>query len=390
MPQEHLIRLAASDYNFACKQIPPIQFLLNFDERLDPGRLRSALDAVLEDYWILRGRVEIGPGAEAVIRVPPHRTGSIPVQVRDLEALRDPAATDPGFEYLDEAARGTGGPLARIRIGQAPQATYLGISVSHAAGDGRSLFAFVDAWARAYSGDSYPLPGFDRDPLRVEPPEDAAPVDEDYVVSATGYLYRQAAYPPAGPVVRDRLVFSAAQVAARRAAAHAEGLTLHDALTARAWQAFASYAPRRAPDTQTLRCPVDFRRHVPALHPEYYGSVLRDVVVEMGTEEFAAATSTDLARVVHQVVRTIDAEAVSSLLECYERLWRAGGADAFARLFAPGLVVTNFTRTRVTDLSFAGAKPAHVLNLSISTRTANIVPQRDGVEIQMLHRVAPT
>jgi hypothetical protein len=134
---------------------------------------------------------------------------------------------------------------------------------------------------------------------------------------------------------------------------------------------------------------VDYRRHLPDLDPEYFGSVLRDAVMEMGSEQFAAASPTELAWVIHQGVRTIDAETVSSLLECYERLRRAGGPEAFTRLFAPGLVVTNFTRTRITDLSFAGAKPDYVLNLSLSTRTANIVPQRDGLEIQILRRAAP-
>ena len=51
MPKETLLRLAAPDYNFAFKQIPPIQFLLRFEDRLDPARLRSALDVVLADYW---------------------------------------------------------------------------------------------------------------------------------------------------------------------------------------------------------------------------------------------------------------------------------------------------------------------------------------------------
>ena len=389
MPKETLLRLAAPDYNFAFKQIPPIQFLLRFEDRLDPARLRSALDVVLADYWVLRGRLEVGPAGEAVIRVPPHRRNSIPVRVEDVDRPLDPASVVPGLERIDEAARGAGGPLARIRIAQAPASTCLGISLAHAAGDGRSLFAFVDAWGRAYSGRSYPIPAFDREALRVDPIGDEQPLSESYVEHATSYLYRLAQYPPAGPLVRDRLVFSAAEVAERREEAHSNGLTLNDVLVARAWRAFAAYAPRREPGTHSLRCPVDYRRHLPALDPEYFGTVLTDAVVEMGAEQFAAATPIQLAQTVHREVRTIDAAAVARLLECYERLRRAGGPEAFRRLFAPGLVVTNFTRTRVTEISFAGAKPDYVLNLSISTRTANIVPQRGGLEIQMLRRVLP-
>ncbi len=218
---------------------------------------------------------------------------------------------------------------------------------------------------------------------------DGEPLSEEYVEGATGYLYRQAEYPPAGALVRDRLVFSATEVAALREHAHAQGLTLNDVLTARAWRAFAAYAPRREPEIHSLRCPVDYRRHLPALDPEYFGSVLRDAVMEMGSEQFAATSSIQLAQMIHRGVRTIDAEAVSRLLQCYERLRRTAGSEGFARLFAPGLVVTNFTRTRVTELSFAGAKPDYVLNLSLSMQTANIVPQRDGLEIQILRRSVP-
>ena len=57
MPNETVVRLAPPDYNFAFKQISPIQFLLSIEERLDPVRLRSALDVVLEDFWLLRGRL---------------------------------------------------------------------------------------------------------------------------------------------------------------------------------------------------------------------------------------------------------------------------------------------------------------------------------------------
>ncbi len=389
MPKDTFLRLAAPDYNFAFKQIPPIQFLLRFEDRLDSVRLCSALDVVLADYWALRGRLEVGPGGEAVIRVPPHRRNSIPVRVEDVDRPLDPASVEPGFERIDEASREAGGPLARIRVAQAAASTCLGISLAHAAGDGRSLFAFVDAWGRAYSGRSYPIPTFDREALRVEPTGDERPLSESYVEHATRYLYRQAEYPPAGPLVRDRLVLSAAEVAQQREEAHSNGLTLNDVLLARAWHTFAAYAPRREPGTLSLRCPVDYRRHLPALDPEYFGTVLTDAVVEMGAEQFAAATPIQLARVVHQGVRTIDAAAVTRLLECYERLRRAGGPKAFRRLFAPGLIVTNFTRTRLTEISFAGATPDYVLNLSLSTRTANIVPQREGLEIQILRRAVP-
>jgi hypothetical protein len=389
MPHATVVRLASADYNFAFKQIPPIQFLLNIEDRLDPDQLRSALDVVLEDFWLLRGRLEVEAGDEAVIRVPPHRRDSIPVRVEDIEHPYDPNQAEHGFERIDEAARGPGGPLAQIRISQAPRSTCLGISVAHAAGDGRSLFAFIDAWARAYSGRTYPIPTFDRAALRVDPAGDDEPLTERYVERATGYLYRLADYPPAGALVRDRLVFSGAEIAALRELAHSQELTLNDVLTARAWRAFAVYAPRREPEIHSLRCPVDYRRHLPALDPEYFGTVLRDAVMEMGSEQFDAASPIELAQVVHRGVRTIDAQAVSSLLECYERIRREAGREGFARLFAPGLVVTNFTRTRVLELSFAGARPDYVLNLSCSTRTANIVPQRDGLEIQMLRRVAP-
>lgn len=389
MPNETVVRLAAPDYNYAFKQIPPIQFLLNIEDRLDPVRLRAALDVVLEDFWILRGRLQVGERDEAIIRVPPHRPDSIPVRIEETDGPLDPSSVEPGFERIDEAARGPGGPLARIRVGQAPRSTCLGISITHAAGDGRSLFAFVDAWARAYSGRSYPIPSFDRDALRVDPTGAGEPLSEEYVERATGYLYRQAEYPPAGALVRDRLVLSGAEIAALRREAHAKDLTLNDALTALTWRAFDPYAPRRQPGIHSLRCPVDYRRHLPALDPEYFGTVLRDAVMEMNGEEFAAATPIQLAQAVHRGVRTIDGEAVTRLLECYERLRRGGGSEAFSRLFAPGLIVTNFTRTRLTELSFAGAEPDYALNLSISTRTANIVPQRDGLEIQILRRAAP-
>lgn len=388
MPNETVVRLAPPDYNFAFKQISPIQFLLSFEERLDPVRLRSALDVVLEDFWLLRGRLEAN-AKDAIFRVPPHRRDSIPVRVEDIESPYDPSSAEHGFERIDEAAWGPDGPLVRIRIGQAPSSTCLGVSMAHAAGDGRSFFAFVDAWARAYSGVTYPIPTFDRSAFRVDPTGDEEPLSESYVERATGYLYRQADYPPAEALVRDRLVLSTVEVAALRDQAHLQGLTLNDVLAGRAWHAFADYAPRREPELHCLRCPVDYRRHLPVLGPEYFGVALRDAVIEMGSEQFGEASPIELARAIHRGVHAIDAEAVAKLLECYERIRRAAGPEGFGRLFAPGLVVSNFTRTRVTEISFSGATPDHVLNLSRSTVTANIVPQREGLEIQLLRRAVP-
>ncbi len=389
MTSDTVVPLTSADYNFAFKRIPPIQFLLNFEERLDTERLRSALDRVLEDFWLLRGRLEAGPGDHAVFRVPPHRRDSIPVRIEDVERLFDPTSGEQGFDFIDEASRGPGGPLARIRIGQTPHSTCLGISMAHAAGDGRSLFTFIDAWARAYSGLDYPVPTFDRTALRVDRVGSVDPPSEAYVEEATGYLYRDAEYPFAGALVRDRLVFSDSDVVAMRDEAHSQGLTLNSLLTARVWRAFSAYAPRLEPDRHTLRCPLDYRRHLPALGDGYFGSALRDAVIEMRSDEFDDAPLVELARAVHRGVHAIDAETIASLLECYERIRMTAGRRGFARLFAPGLVVTNFSRTKAAELRFAGAVPHYVLNVSLSTRTANIVPQRRGLEVQMLRRIDP-
>lgn len=389
MATSTVVRLAAPDYNYAFKHIPPIQFLLTFDGELDPDRLRVALDEVLADYWILRGNLEVTTEGDALVRVGPHRRGSIPVRVVEMDRPFDPASSSPGFAYIDEATRGPGGPLAAIRIGRAPGSTCLGVSIAHAIGDGRGLFDFVHAWGRAYAGDDWQRPSFDRDPLRVELVDPESPPTPDEVERATTYLTAGFEYPPVGEVVRDRLSFTGDEVAVLRSAAHAKGFTMNDVLTALAWRAFDAYAPRRRPDLHTLRCPVDYRRLLPDLDPAYFGTVLRDAVMEIGSDEFAAATQDDLAQIVHEGVRTIEAETVARLLRCYELLRRTGGPEAFAGLSAAGLIVTNFTRTKVMDVDFDGARPAHNLNLSISTRTANIVPQPDGLEVQLLHRIRP-
>lgn len=389
MPTSTAVQLAAPDYNYAFKHIPPIQFLLTFDVELDPDRLRTALDEVLADYWILRGNLEVTHDGDALVRVGPHRRGSIPVTVVDMNRPFDPASNAPGFEYIDEATRGPGGPLAVVRIGQAPDSTCLGVSIAHAVCDGRGLFDFVHAWGRAYAGDDWPVPSFDRDPLRVELVGSEAPPGPDEVERATTYLTAGFEYPPVGEVVRERLSFTGEEAAALRSTAHSKGFTMNDVLTARTWRAFDAYAPRRHPEVHTLRCPVDYRGHLPDLDPAYFGTVLRDAVMEIGSDEFAAATQDDLAQMVHDGVRTIDAESVDRLLRCYELLRRTGGPGAFAGLSAAGLIVTNFTRTKVMEVDFDGARPAHNLNLSISTRTANIVPQPDGLEVQLLHRAQP-
>ena len=389
MGNETVVRLAAPDYNYVFKDIPPIQFVLTFVENLDADRLVDALDAVLEDYWILRGRLEVDAEGEALVRVPPYRPGAIPVRVLEPEEPLEPATTEPSFEHIDEAARGPGGPLARVRIEQMPGSTSIGVSVTHAVCDGKGLFDLLHAWGRAYSGDDWPVPSFDRNPLRVELDGHEEAPDATEVERATTYLNQGFRYPPPGAVRRDRLVFSSAEVAALRSDAQAKGLTLNDVLTARAWRAFAPYAPRRRPDLHTLRCPVDVRRHFSELDPGYFGTTLRDAVMELDTGQFDTAGLDDLAWVVHYGVRMIDADVVARLLRCYELLRRTEGPSAFSRLAADGLIVSNFSRTRVTDLDFGGVAPVHALNLSLSTRTANIVPQPDGVEIQILRRVDP-
>ena len=278
--------------------------------------------------------------------------------------------------------------MLRVSVRPCGSGALLGVSLAHAAGDGYSLGLLLRAWSLADAGKPFPVPSFDRSPLRQQLPGVGDPVDDERVRRDTTYGTRPEAANAPPERVRDIVDLGQEEIRSLydEANARPDGLSTNDVLIAHLLARYHRYAPQEDPEHWIVRCPVGYRHLHPGLGERFFGNALLDAVTRGKLQEMSLG---DRARRVRQAIDAVDLCAVRRSLGCFEALRRQRGPDAFRRLNDTGLAVSSFRNLGLEGVRLGGHAPRRVVNLSDSFRTINLIPTATGVSVQFLRATEP-
>ncbi len=151
------IPLSPLDHIFVGAGSYPIEFAFEYDYLLDPESLRAGFAEVLKDF---------PPVTSHLVRISEHQyafqtsPGDPPFEV----AVSDQPLSDwtQASGFIDSVSTKEQEPLFRAKLTQTPTGSVLGVSFSHALGDGFSFFFFLSCWVKAVRGEEWATPSHDR------------------------------------------------------------------------------------------------------------------------------------------------------------------------------------------------------------------------------------
>lgn len=331
-----------------------------FPERLEPERLRAALQRILSDYGEWSGRLAVrdemwtivhGAGAAFEVCESPQTNAALHERVQ---------LVCPGISLFG-AVRGKA-PLLAVRLTHTRDGSVLGVSWHHMAGDLHSLMLLVRAWAQAYRGLDHtpPVDVLDRNQYLNE--HLAAHVGDVDLLRFVrwGELFKiMYAVQFVGRQVD--LHFSAQEVAAIHAAVAPDGgVTPHDALCAHVVGHLRRLEQIQQPAQHALAVNLRKRLGLPA---DLGGNLLDFACVRAGAESD---------------VRDIAAELRASIVElsnqpltfhALKRIADEGAPRALQERYCPaaydpvqrGLFVSSWANFGLYDLTFGETRPDYVL-----------------------------
>jgi NRPS condensation-like uncharacterized protein len=252
-----------------------IRVLLRFAGRLDLGRLRAALAAVVAEDPILRARfVEERPF------VARWELGEAPAPACELAESGDPDAAEAAVRaFLADLEIRPDGPYFRVRVIRGPAGDALCLRVDHRLcdGGGTKLLAYrlCDRYRRLGAGAPLPPPRADPAPRtlagltgRVAPP---APPGAPPLRALTYALPRRG-FENERPALAVRVV-AAETVAAVRRAGKPLGATLTDAMLVALTRALAPHATVPPGEPLAVMVSADLRARLPPGTPEALGNL---------------------------------------------------------------------------------------------------------------------
>ncbi len=381
----HPIPLSPIDHVFTGQGSYPIEFVFSYAGELDVERLRQSLARVVEVFPPASSRLvrlDGGFGLE------PSPDG---LEFVTAESAIGFEAADDRTLFLDPVATFEGEPLTRVRLTRTPQGSVLGVSQSHAVGDGFSYFHFLSCWSRLFRGEPFQPPSHQRQRLIPSAAtSDGEPTPAD-VLRDTGLFWsgRRAAV-QRGPLRWERHQLSRARLKEVLGEAQRESpvrLTHNDAVAAWLWrESAASWGADPRADTY-LSCPVDHRRLLPELPATYFGNAVVLATVEATIGELGAAPLAKLAQRVRAAVSAVDEARVFRSLGTMDRLLRHNGPGVMeeCHVMHPqrGLLVTNLSRLPVREIDFGAGPPTAFDILTAVPRGAVVLPAADGLDVRV-------
>ena len=379
------IPLSPIDHVFTGRGSYPLEFVFAYDGPIDPGRLLQSLRRTLAGFPAVSsrlvrtgdGRLALAPAEDGCV----FETASCPTSF---------AETASRTVFVSPVATVEGAPLARVRLTQTPSGSVLGVGVSHAVADGFSYFHFLASWSRVFRGQSALGSSHDRERLSPSAarycPEDAAAVREGCGL----FLDAPRAERDRGSLRWTRRLFHKAELRALVEEAQAEcplRLSHNDVVAAWLWrEQVGRWGDRREP-TAWLSCPVDVRRRLPGLPPDYFGCAVALAVAGVPRSALCTEPLAALAHRVRAAVAAVDAAAALRSLETLEGLRRSGGDAVLERLHVvhprAGLLVTNLSRLPVREIVFDAGPPVAFDVLVPAERCALVLPAEDGLDVRV-------
>ena len=364
-----------------------IEFLFAYDGLIDEGRLLASLEETLQLF---------PPARSQLVRTSDYTYG---FEASDDGVHFEMVASSVNFDdeeerhtYIDPVNSLENEPLTRIRLTQTPKGSVLGVSMSHAVVDGFSYFYFLSTWARLFHGKRVLDPVHNREMLIPAEPERDGPMTREDVLEGSGLFWESRR----DAIARDRLVWetrtiSRDEMSALLAEAQKDcdvRLSHNDVITASLWKEYIGKWNSGGSDPATyVSCPVDFRRILKPLAPNYFGCAVSLATTTLDYGRLMEAPLVELALAVRANVAEVNEAYVRRSLETLEAQRRQEGLSVVEEMHvihpASGLLVTNLSRLPVKEVEFDAGPPTAYEILTPAPRGAVVLPGHDGLEIRV-------
>jgi len=383
------IPLTPIDHIFTGVGSYPIEFVFAYSGTIDPDSLAASLhDAVRHFAPVASKLTELSENSYAL------QACDDGARFQVTESTATFADPDARYGFLDPVNSVPDEPLARIKLNQTPEGSVLGVSISHAVGDGFSYFYFLSSWARLFHGGTVLEPFTRRHLLIPESPARTEPITPADVLAASGIFWDERR--PA--IARDRIAWdrfhlSKEEQAGLLAEAQPDAdarLSFNDVISAHLWR---TYIPRwdgdDAEETTYVSCPVDVRRIIEDFPRTYFGNAVGLATRPLERRALAEAPLGRLASIVRSAVASIDETYMrnaSSALEAM-RLQEGLAVLEHNHVIHPrgGILITNLSRLPVQEIEFDAGPPVAFDILTPAVRGAVVLPAEDGVDIRVCY-----
>jgi hypothetical protein len=354
MADRNSIELSVMDFGYVGASALTIDFVFAYPKGLCIERLQRGLDRVLTDFSPLTSEIEYDRSRDRWVFAP----GARRVEIEERS---------DGGRRLDSVRTVPGEPLLRVVLSRGAERDHLGVSMSHAAGDGFSFAYFLTSWCAAVRGEGYPTPNHDRAALDALADAEASsrkPRPEE-LFDVTGMSWVPGLH-------RERLALVACERERFLPSLRVEGVSQNAALAAeclRQWVRTAGGA-----GGVRLACAVDLRHRAANVEKHYFGNASYAASCRWSRAAYEALPDADVARQVYRAIQRTDESTARAVVGALASLFRHEGSGVSSFLHAAdpgaGILVTNLSRFPLATLDFGTGGP---LYFAIVTVAANAV-----------------
>jgi shikimate O-hydroxycinnamoyltransferase len=383
------IPLTPIDHIFTGVGSYPIEFVFAYRNTIDPDRLLASLREAVRRFVPVGSRLaSVNENSFAL-----HESDEgMHFEVSEASAtFGDP---DARYGFLDPVNSVPGQPLTRIKLSQTPEGSVLGVSMSHAVGDGFSYFYFLSSWARLFHGAAIIEPFDGRELLIPESPRRTNNVTPADVLSDSGIFWderRQA-------IARDRIHWDRFHLSREEqrellgeAGPDADArLSFNDVISAHLWRKYiARWDGADGEETTYVSCPVDVRRIIRGFPRTYFGNAVGLATRSLERRTLVEAPLGRLASIVRSAVASVDETYMRNALGTLQAMRLQEGLAVLEEnhVIHPrsGILITNLSRLPVHEIEFDAGPPVAFDILTPAVRGAVVLPADDGVDIRVCY-----
>jgi shikimate O-hydroxycinnamoyltransferase len=383
------IPLSPIDHIFTGVGSYPIEFVFAYRDTIDGDRLRSSLGEAVRHFAPV--------GSELVgLSEDTYALGGSDDGVH-FELTQSPATfgdQEARYDFLDPVNSIPGEPLTRIKLTQTPEGSVLGVSMSHAVGDGFSYFYFLSGWAKLFHGGSVLDPSIRRELLIPDSHTRSDRITPADVLSDSGIFWDERRPAIARDEIRwDRFHISKDELGEllREAQADADArLSFNDVISARLWKTYIrKWDAEDGEATTYVSCPVDVRRIIKGFPRTFFGNAVGMATRSMERGALAEAPLGRLASIIRSAVAAVDEAYMRNALSTLEAMRRQEGLAVLEQnhVIHPrsGILITNLSRLPVQEIEFDAGAPVAFDILTPAQRGAVVLPGDDGVDIRVCY-----
>jgi shikimate O-hydroxycinnamoyltransferase len=385
------IPLTPIDHIFTGIGSYPIEFVFAYRDTIDPDRLLASLSEVVRHFVPVGSR--LAQVSENTYALQQSDDGAQFQATESSATFGDP---ETRYSFLDPVNSVVGEPLTRIKLSQTPEGSVIGVSMSHAVGDGFSYFYFLSAWARLFRGDTINEPFNGRDLLIPEHQTRTVNVTPSDVLSDSGIFWDERRRAIARERIHwDRFHLSREKLGELLAEAQADAdarLSFNDVIAAHLWKTYiAKWDSDNGEETTYVSCPVDVRRIIKGFPRTFFGNAVGLATRSLERGALAEAPLGRLTSIIRAAVASVDETYMRNALSTLGAMRLQEGLAVLEEnhVIHPrsGILITNLSRLPIQEIEFDAGPPVGFDILTPAVRGAVVLPADGGVDIRVCYPV---